>query len=387
MTELELEVGPPAHGGHCVARHDGRVVFVRHALPGELVTARIVDEGAGVLRADAIAVVRASADRVPPPCPHAGPGRCGGCDWQHVEPAAQLALKAEVVRDTLRRIGGLSDVDVVVEPLPGGPLHWRTRTQFAVDRRGRLGLRRHRSHTVEPIESCPLLVPAADDAVRAVRQRPPGATVEVAVSADGETVVDVRARRRRSTSTELLHERALGRRWQVHAGVFWQVHPAAADTLARAVVDMCAASAGERMLDLYAGVGLFSWALAREVGPAGSVVAVENDDTACADARVNLVAEPWARVVTADVDADMVAAHPADVVVLDPPRAGAGAAVLTAIAQSGPRAICYVSCDPATLARDLRAATAAGYRLGALRAFDIFPMTQHVECVALLHRS
>ncbi|HEY9472736.1 MAG TPA: TRAM domain-containing protein, partial [Mycobacteriales bacterium] len=149
--ELELEVGPVAHGGHCVARYDGRVIFVRHALPGERVIAKVTeDTGGSYARADAVRVLEPSPDRVAPACAHAGPGRCGGCDFQHVSPDAQRRLKAAVVREQLARIAGTTDVAVTVEELPGGPLGWRTRVQFAVDVDGRVGLRRHRSRQVEP---------------------------------------------------------------------------------------------------------------------------------------------------------------------------------------------------------------------------------------------
>jgi tRNA/tmRNA/rRNA uracil-C5-methylase (TrmA/RlmC/RlmD family) len=150
--EVEVEVGPVAHGGHCVARHQRRVVFVRHALPGEQVVVRVTEDGGrGYCRGDAVRVLRASPDRVPAPCPHAG-GRCGGCDWQHATGSVQRRLKAAVVREQLARLGGLSDVDVVVTALPGRPpdglLGWRTRVRFATTPDGRTGLRRHRSHEV-----------------------------------------------------------------------------------------------------------------------------------------------------------------------------------------------------------------------------------------------
>ena len=160
VPDLErLRVGAPAHGGHCVARGpDGRIVFVRHALPGELVLARITEQAGSFWLADAVEVLEPSPDRVAPPCPHAGPGRCGGCDWQHASGPAQRGIKAAVVREQLARLARL-DVPVTVEELPGGLLGWRSRIQWAITADGTLGLRRHRSHDVEPIEFCPLGAP------------------------------------------------------------------------------------------------------------------------------------------------------------------------------------------------------------------------------------
>lgn len=398
QPDLELDVGPVAAGGHCVARDEGRVVFVRHALPGERVRARVTEDAGRYLRADAVEIHTPSPERVEAPCPHAGPGRCGGCDWQHASAAAQRMMKADVVREAFRRIGGLSTVDVEVAEVPGGLLRWRTRGQFAVDRRGRIGLRQHRSHAIEPIDSCPLMTRAAGSALDTVDAPPPGSTVEVAASAAGETAVDVRRGRRRRAAGAALHEQAAGRAWQVHSGAFWQVHPAAADTLARCVLELAAPREGEWALDLYAGAGLLGGVLAPRLGPRGRVICVEIDPVAAQDARANLAAFAQADVLQSAVSAEVVAAlpgtalsgshratgEPAGIVVLDPPRAGTGPDVMRAVIGLRPRAMVYVSCDAATLARDVRVASDAGWRLVMIRAFDVFPMTQHVECVALL---
>jgi tRNA/tmRNA/rRNA uracil-C5-methylase (TrmA/RlmC/RlmD family) len=336
---------------------------------------------------------------VVPPCEYAGPGGCGGCDWQHASGAAQLELKAAVVREALARLGGLPDVAVTVQPLPGGLLGWRTRLQFAVDEAGRLGLRRHRSHEVELLDACPLATEEANALDAPARLWPGTAIVEVVAPAVGEPVllatpqVPPRERSRagravRRDGPAVLTERAAGRDWQVSAGGFWQVHPAAADTLAACVLDLLRPAPGEAVLDLYAGAGLFAGVLAERVGVTGRVLAVETDRTAVADARANLARYGCAAVHHGHVET-LVAADPPrfphpDLVVLDPPRSGATPATMAAICALAPRAIAYVACDPAALARDLRAAVEHGYRLADLRAFDLFPMTHHVECVALL---
>jgi tRNA/tmRNA/rRNA uracil-C5-methylase (TrmA/RlmC/RlmD family) len=403
-TEFEVTVGPVAHGGHCVARHDGRVVFVRHSLPGERVLVRVTeDRHPGYCRADAIEVRSPAAGRVERPCPYSGPGRCGGCDWQHVAPDEQRRLKAAVVREQLARLAGLPDVAVTVEELPGGPLRWRSRARFAVDRDGAPGLRRHRSHDVVVLDDCPI---TAEPAARAVLgHRWPGAgAVDVSVDAAGDVTTTRLDRRGRPQATRVLHagsdvpaepagragRRAGGRDWEVEGTGFWQVHPAAADALVAAVTGFAAVRPGETVLDLYAGAGLFGGALAPAAGPEGRVVCVEADAAACAAADANLADLPQAEVWQGEVDAEGLAGLVADlvdvpdVVVLDPPRAGAGAAVSRQIAGSGARAVVYVACDPAALARDVATFAEAGYRLAALRSFDAFPMTAHVECVALL---
>ncbi|MDP5182574.1 TRAM domain-containing protein [Blastococcus sp. BMG 814] len=407
--EFEVIVGPVAHGGHCVARHEGRVVFVRHALPGERVRVRVTeDRHPGFCRADAVEVLAAAPARVERPCPYSGPGKCGGCDWQHVDPAEQRRLKASVVREQLVRLGGLDAGEPVVaglavEELPGGPLRWRSRARFAVDGAGAPGLRRHRSHDVVVLDDCPITVEPAAQAV--LGRRWPGAgAVDVSIDSTGAVTTVPLDRRGRPRAAEVrrageelpaepagrAERRAGGRDWEVEGTGFWQVHPAAADALVDAVAGFVAAAAGETVLDLYAGAGLFGGALAPAVGAGGRVVCVEADPGACAAADANLADLPQAEVWQGEVDADGLTGLLAeldpgpDVVVLDPPRAGAGTAVSRLLAGAGARAVVYVACDPAALGRDVAAFSAAGYRLAALRGFDAFPMTAHVECVALL---
>jgi tRNA/tmRNA/rRNA uracil-C5-methylase (TrmA/RlmC/RlmD family) len=403
-TQFEVTIGPVAHGGHCVARHEGRVVFVRHTLPGERVRVRVTeDRHPGYCRADAIEVLEAAPGRIERPCPYSGPGRCGGCDWQHVDPAEQRRLKAAVVREQLARLAKLPDVALTVEELPGGPLRWRSRARFAVDRSGAAGLRRHRSHDVVVLDDCPITVEPAAQAV--LRHRWSGAgAVDVSIDSTGAVTTTRLDRRGRPQDSRVLapgsevpdepaaraERRAGGRDWEVEGTGFWQVHPAAADALVGAVAGFARVRPGETVLDLYAGVGLFGGALAPSVGAEGRVVCVEADDAACAAADANLAGLPQAEVWQGEVDPEGLAGLLAelesgpDVVVLDPPRAGAGEAVSRRLAATGARAVVYVACDPAALARDVAVFGSAGYRLTGLRGFDAFPMTAHVECVALL---
>jgi tRNA/tmRNA/rRNA uracil-C5-methylase (TrmA/RlmC/RlmD family) len=258
---------------------------------------------------------------------------------------------------------------------------WRTRVQVSVGRDGSRGLLRHRSHAVQRVRTCPITHPLIEAAGawradgpaahRAAHQ--PRPRVAFAASATtGGVVVDGDGR---------LTHRALGHDFRVSGGGFWQVHPAAPELLASAVLDQLEPQPGERVLDLYAGAGLFSYALAAR---GARVTAVEQVPTAADDARVNCAGLPVA-VVTGDVEAVIgELASEADIAVLDPPRTGAGSAVIQALVSAGPRAIAYVSCDGATLARDLRAAREAGYALRRLSAYDLFPMTAHLEMLALL---
>ncbi|SCG67161.1 23S rRNA m(5)U-1939 methyltransferase [Micromonospora echinaurantiaca] len=394
---VELTVGAVAPGGHCVARVDGQVVFVRHALPGERVVAEVTEVHKGFVRADAVTVLAAAPERVEPPCPYAKPGRCGGCDLQHVTPAAQLEWKAAVVREQLTRLGGLTPdeldgLGVRVEALPGGPLGWRSRVRYAVDAAGRAGLLKHRSHEVVPIDRCLIAHPAIQALpvlTPSGARWPEGDAVDTVASTGGDVTVSTVAE---GVATPVdgpaeVREVAAGREWTLPASAFWQVHPAAADTLVGAVLAALEPRPGESAWDLYGGAGLFAAALADRVGPGGRVTLVESAAQGVAAARENLRDLRQVEVVAARVESALARRRitgPVDVVVLDPPRSGAGGRVVRELAAAGPRAVAYVACDPAAFARDVRTFAGLGWRLATLRGFDLFPMTQHVELVGLL---
>lgn len=367
-------VGPVAHGGHCVARLDGQVVFVRHAIPGERVRLRITERTSKYLRADAVEILSPSPDRVEPPCPYAGPGRCGGCDFQHIAVDEQRRLKAQVVTDTLRRIGRI-DWPVTMEAADETGLGWRARMRYVVSR-DRPGMYAHRSHDLVPIDRCLLAHPDNPEVLD--RSWPDTDAVHTAVSTTGERVV----------GAGRVHEQVRDRTFRVDATGFWQVHPAAATTLVGAVLDGLQPRSGETALDLYSGVGLFAAFLA-DAGCA--VLTAESDQAAVRNARRNLHDTKAVTIEQGTVNRVLDAARrqgleSVDLVVLDPPRTGAGPEVVRAIAGLTPRAVGYVACDPAALARDLRVFLDNGYTLAGLRAFDLFGMTHHIECVAVLTR-
>ncbi|SFC35563.1 class I SAM-dependent RNA methyltransferase [Streptomyces aidingensis] len=423
--EYEVEVGPVAHGGHCVARTPtGQVVFVRHTLPGERVIVRITEghTGSRLLRGDAVRILEPAKDRIEAPCPFSGPGKCGGCDWQHAKPGAQRRLKAEVLTEQLRRLAGMSPEeagwDGTVEPAPGDKVPagqvpaWRTRVQYAVDQEGRAGLRRHRSHEVQPVDHCPIAAEGVSE-LGIERRRWPGLAGIEAIAATGsgdrQVVLTPRPGERlplveldrpvsvlrvaedggvhRVHGRPFVRERADKRTWRVGGGGFWQVHREAADLLVDAVMRGLLPRHGETALDLYCGAGLFAGALADRIGESGAVLGIESSRRAAEDARRNLADFPRVRIEHGTVERVLprTGITEADLVVLDPPRAGAGRRTVEQVAALGPRRIAYVACDPAALARDLGHFRELGYVPRFLRAFDLFPMTHHMECLAVLH--
>ena len=393
-AQFEAEVGKVAHGGHCVARHDGRVVFVRHALPGETVRVAITDgkQGDRFLLGDAVEVLTPSEHRVEPACQFAGPGKCGGCDWQHSDLAYQRELKAAVVAEQFQRLAGL-EVEVEVEALPGDTrgVRWRTRTEFAIDSSGAAGLHLNHSHEIISLTDCLISTKRVIETGVLGRRWPNASSIDV-VDATGEAQAVIVPLPSRGATVPQVTERVETDDWsaefRLSARGFWQVHPQAAATFVGHVRHELAAQPGERALDLYAGVGLFALALADAVGPTGAVLAIESDARAIADAKSNLRLRPEIELRRGKVDRSLKPlvrqGIRTDLVVLDPPRTGAGKSVIKDVAALAPRLIAYVACDPAALARDVAYARAAGYGIRSLRAFDAFPMTHHVECIAIL---
>ncbi|WP_157108807.1 class I SAM-dependent RNA methyltransferase [Aldersonia kunmingensis] len=413
---FEIRLGKPGHGGFCVGRHEGRVVFVRHGLPGELVRATVTeDRGGAFCRADAVEVLEASPDRVPALCPVSGPGGAGCCDFSHATLAAQRALKVDVVTEQLQRLAGI-ERSVEVEELPdtGDGTGWRTRVRLAVDRDGRAGVHRYRSNDVIADLRCPQPVSGAMADI-AESQWEPGAELQVAVDGSGQRHVVVlepakvsrtgkassgrrgamarRAAANRPRHHEVAigsgraHETVSGRTWELDATGFWQAHRGAAQTYSDVVAQWAAASPGAVAWDLYSGVGVFAARLADQVGPGGAVRALESARGAVDDGAIALVDLPQVQLRSARVERVVgeLAGDP-EVVVIDPPRSGAGRPVVAALAERAPQRIVHIGCDPASFARDVALYREHGYELSELRAFDAFPLTHHVECIGLLTR-
>ena len=392
VDELTLEVTGMVAGGDGLARDDGgRVTFVRGALPGEQVRATVVDAHRDYAHATTLDVLRSSADRTTPPCPFVAAG-CGGCDWQHIAPAAQRELKAAIVSDALRRQARI-EVVVATGPELASEGYRTTVRGVAVD--GRFGFRHRGAHDVVPVAPCLVAHPLIDELITAGRF-PDGEVILRAGARTGERLAIVEgggaelppdvhvvtSEALRTGTRAWIHEEVAGRRWRIGARSFFQARPDGADALVAAVRDALGdeLTADATIADLYAGVGLFAGALA----PTGRVTAVESSGSSVADARVNL-AGLGARILKVDVDRW----HPSktDVVVADPPRTGLGRRAVANIAGTGATRVALVSCDPAALGRDAKLLAAAGYVLRSATLVDLFPHTSHVEVVSRFDRS
>ena len=442
-TEIVLDIGPVAHGGHCVARHEGRVIFVRHGIPGEKVRVRLTDaeESAKFWRADVVEVLDASPDRVGHFWHVADSRRAwahghppvGGAEFGHIALPRQRALKSAVLAEQLKRLAavehfpgntveavGGSQADADLNHDAGAGLGWRTRAGFSVTTGGKLGMHAHRSDHIIPVRDMPLavdginrlrlwdidlqgidrvevaapangsrplvlLAPAADTKTKRISAIVAQLPDDVSVATFDPLKDEVRQLRGRTW----VQETAAGHDYRITGAGFWQIHRDAPGALVGAVTEFLHDGGflqpGSVVADLYAGAGLFTAPLADAVGETGSVLSVEGAPGTSRDARKNLHGAPQVEIVHGRVER-VLRQKPRnfDALVLDPPRAGAGKAVVSQLIAAGPRAIAYVSCDPASFARDVAYFQQGGWSLAGLRAFDLYPHTHHLETVALL---
>jgi 23S rRNA (uracil1939-C5)-methyltransferase len=397
-----------AHGGSALGRHEGKVIFVPYALPGEEVTVEILEDKRRFARARLLELHAASPDRVVPPCPFFG--ECGGCQWQHASYPAQLAFKTAIVRDQLIRLGKFADPPVRDTLASPEPWHYRNHAQLTVDRRGRLGFRAAASRRIVPVDECLLLHPLldelflgvdldADDDLPPLKRlslragintgdqmiifetagdEPPQLEVDFPVSCvllleDGTPVNLV--------GYNHITERVAGRIFRISAGSFFQVNTPQTETLVRLVTEYLAPGGDETLLDAYCGVGTFALTLAEEVS---HVIGVESALTAVEDFQINAEGMEKVAILPGAVEEVLPGLEmPVDLAVVDPPRTGVHPEALAALARLAPQRIVYVSCDPATLARDGRALAEAGYNLAVVQPVDMFSQTYHVETVSL----
>ena len=395
--ELVLRAGPPANGGSCAARHDGRVVFVRHALPGETVRVRVQSDRGAYWHADVIEVIEPSPERIPSLCPIAGVDGAGCCDLAFVTPEGARRLKGAVVANQLARLGGFQWCDedrATAEAIgDGAATQWRTRVRLDTGADGAPGF--HRYHSAELVTDlrCAQLPPELLDDVHLLRF-PPGAHVHVAIDDDGARhIVQSSPRAGRGTPTTVVSgsyeatQRIGGRVWRVPVTAFWQAHRDAARRYSELVAQWAALRPGQTAWDLYGGAGVFAAALAGQVGDVGRVLTVDTSRAAGRSARAALADLPQVSVVTDSVRRALSAERgAADVAVLDPPRAGAGRGIIDAISAAGVPRIIHIGCEAASFARDVGLYLRAGYTVEEVRVFDSFPLTHHVECVAVLTR-
>jgi 23S rRNA (uracil1939-C5)-methyltransferase len=407
VTTITLTLHDISHGGEAVGRHNGKAIFVPLAIPGETVRVELTEERDRYAHARLLEVLSPSESRVTPPCPYYG--ACGGCHWQHIAYPAQLAFKRQIVATQLERLG--KQASPPVRPVIGMDMPWayRNHAQAVTDAQGRLGYNALKSHDVVPVETCRVLHPLLDEMWAAFDLEtgaPPRIVLRAGI-ATGERLIILESDDNDVPALELdlpvsclyqnadgaitllagddhYHERLAGRTYRVSAPSFFQVNTAQAERLVEVVRRYAEPQPGQSILDAYCGVGALGLSLLRE---GVRLVGIESSPWAVDDAAANADESEDVTLIEGAVEEVLPELDDRfDTVVLDPPRAGCAPEALEAVARAQPARIVYVSCDPATLARDVAKLSAAGYRLLEAQPVDMFPQTYHVETVVLMKR-
>ncbi|MED5579632.1 MAG: TRAM domain-containing protein [Nitrospinota bacterium] len=381
---VTLDIGPVAHGGHFIARHNGRVIFVRHAISGEKTVVRITSVTSKLAHGDAVEILVPSKDRVSAPCVYAVPGGCGGCDFQHVSIEAQRDLKKFIIQDQFKRIAKM-DVNpefIHVEPETG--LHWRTRFDLSVSRNGKAGLFSHRTKEVQEIDKCLIAVDTINASDLFSRNWKGDERLRVSVSSLNQININ-RAGRSISGPTQL-HEVVEDYRYTISPESFWQSHKNAPRILLELAMKFMDLKSGDRVCDLYGGAGFFTLPISKNIGDAGEVHLIESDKRCIQDAKKMFKKNKNIIIHAGKVEEKLSNINDIDLILLDPPRNGAGNKIISEIIEKKPRSILYISCDPASLARDAKLLIDDSYSLEQITGIDLFPMTHHIECVSCFSR-
>lgn len=382
---LTLNIEKVAHGGLCVARHDGVVIFVRHALPGEIVEAKLISLAPGKRSwfAQTISVKKASEKRITPKCEFFKADGCGGCDWQHADSQYQRELKLEVLVEQLERFGQVANARQIssINAVEPSQSNWRTRIRVVANDEGKWGFRKTRSHEVQVVDKCLIADNSINDVLKTLPVGNPDDEILIVKSKEETIVYPVE---KRAPSAPNSTQEVDGHDFAVAGDGFWQVHPGAASVLSRQIKESVKGLKVESFADLYAGVGVLAHSLLQEF-PLANAIVVEADRSAAQNAKENLKSFKNIQVSSERVDKWVRGVkNKFDVVILDPPRSGAGQSVMQQICRQTLQKIIYIACDPAALARDVLIAKKNGWKLETVVAFDLFPQTHHIESVAVL---
>ena len=377
---LTLDVGIVAHGGHFIARYNNQVIFVRHAITGEKAKVKITSINSKLAFGDAIEILQPSRDRVNSPCKYSKPDGCGGCDFQHISLSMQKKLKKNIIQEQFKRISKI-DIDpefITIEPLSG--LFWRSRLDLATSYEGRAGMYSHKSNKIIEIDECLIAVEKINKSN--VFYQHWDSLDRLSLSASSENELNVSQAGKNILGSDKLNEIVDGNFYKISPKSFWQSHKNAPSVLLKQVIKFADIKLGDIVCDLYGGVGLFTNPLAKLVGEKGKVHLIERDNSCIKDAKKMFQDRRNIIIYHGRVEQKIGKIKNIDIIILDPPRNGAGKQVMYQIIDKKPKSIIYVSCDPASLARDTRILLDNNYILDNLVGLDLFPMTHHIECVA-----
>ncbi len=377
---VTLNIGKIVHGGHFIARHNNQVVFVRHGISGEIANVKITSINSKLAFGDAIEILKKSKDRVKSPCKYSKPGGCGGCDFQHISPEIQKNLKKIIIQDQFNRIAKIDINPEVIstEPLTG--LNWRSRLDLAISNNGKTGLYSHRSNEIIEIDECLIAVEQINKSK--VFSKYWNTSDRLSISVSSENELNVNQAGKNILGSDELKEVVDDNTYTISPKSFWQSHKNAPRLLLQQVRKYAKIKLGDRICDLYGGAGLFTAPMAKLTGEAGEVHLIERDNDCIKDAKKMFKTKKNIIIHHGKVEQKLGKIKNIDIIILDPPRNGAGKQVIHQIIDKKPKSIVYVSCDPTSLARDTKILIDNNYTLSNVLGLDLFPMTHHIECIA-----
>ena len=377
--KIEVEIGPIAHGGHFVSRHNNQVIFVRHAITGEKAIVEITATSSKLAHGDAIQILKKSKHRVNPNCKYATPGGCGGCDFQHINVEVQSRYKLDVVKEQFDRIAKIAVEPQLITVDPKDGLGWRTRFDFAISKNGKAGLYASKSKNVIELDECPIAIEPINKST--IFNADWEGTDRVRASVSSSSQLNISRGKKTISGPKKLKETVNKNTYEISPQSFWQSHTSAPKVLTDLAIDFMKLRKGDIVCDLYGGIGLFTLPIAEIVGNKGHVHLVELSNHAIRDASKIFKNYKNVTIHKGMVDKKISNISNIDTILLDPPRTGAGKNTISKIVRKSPEKIVYISCDPASLARDSKYLQENGYILDKIKVIDLFPMTHHVESI------
>lgn len=377
---ITLSIGPIAHGGHFISRHNGQVIFVRHAITDEIAIVKITSIGSKIAFGDAVEILKPSKNRVTAPCKYSSPNLCGGCDFQHISITAQLKLKKLVIQEQFERIGDIKVNPEVLNAEIDSGLHWRTHLDFAVSNNGKLGLYSFKTKEVVEIDECLIAVDAINklDIFKNIWD----GDERLSVFASSSNKVSIHRSDKKISGPSEINEIVEGNTYNISHGSFWQSHKNAPKILIKKLMEFANLKLGDRVCDLYGGVGLFTAPISKAIGEVGEIHLIESNSRCIKDAKKNFENQKNVIIHHGKVEQKLGKIKNIDVIIMDPPRTGVTKQVINQIIEKMSRSIIYISCDPASLARDTKILLKNSYSLDKIIGLDLFPMTHHIECIA-----
>lgn len=376
---ITLDIGTIANGGHFIARHNDQIIFVRHSITGEKANVKITAVNSKFAFGDAVEILKKSKDRVNAPCKYAHPEGCGGCDFQHIDLKTQLNFKKIVIQDQFKRIAKIDINPDLISADSNNGLNWRSRLNLGISENKKLGLRSHKSNKIIEIDECLIALKEINNLDVFNKHWENNDNIKISCSSENDITISHLGEK--ISGSDKLKEVVEDNKFNISPQSFWQSHKSAPGIILEQVLKFANIKKGERVCDLYGGVGLFTLPISKIIGENGEVHLIETNKACIDDANEMFADLKNIFIHHGTVEQKLGSIKKIDTIILDPPRNGISKQVINQMIEKKPHTIVYVSCNPSTLARDTKILLNNKYELTNVVGLDLFPMTHHVECV------